>query len=223
MLGRKEPNLINIFNCFRERFAAGIMITIGCIINVAMIHQGDRLAGAFFFAIGLTAIVMYKMVLFTGICGYLTDFRPFKHKTGTNLLVTWLYNMAGCAVFGMLMLKGIDSNYLKVTNELMVLKMNLPIYTLVSKGIFCGMLMHLAVLSARQDFHPVVKLVTVFMCVATFILCKFEHSIANMGYLFMSDVNVIMGIYWCIIPVTIGNIIGGCFMQFILRYNEDIK
>lgn len=223
MLGHKEPTLINIFNAFRERFAAGIMITIGCIINVAMVHQGDRLAGAFFFAIGLSTIVMYKMVLFTGICGYLADFRPCKHVTMSNLCATWLYNMMGCAVFGTLMLKGAESTYVTVTNELMVTKMNVPVYSLIAKGLFCGMLMHLAVLSARQDFHPVVKLVTIFMCVATFIMCKFEHSIANMGYLFMSDVNIVMGIVRCIIPVTIGNIMGGCFMQFILRYNEEVK
>ena len=223
MLGRKEPSTINIFNAFRERFAAGMMITVGCIINVAMIDKGDRVGGAFFFAVGLTTIVMYKMVLFTGICGYLADFRPYRHKTLSNLGATWFYNMCGCAVFGILMLKGIDSSYLKITNELMVTKMQVPIYSLISKGIFCGMLMHLAVLSAKQDFHPVVKLVTIFMCVATFILCMFEHSIANMGYLFMSDVDIVMGIIRCIIPVTIGNVIGGCFMQFILRFNEDIK
>lgn len=221
MLGHKPQSAVNIFNAFRERFAAGVMITIGCIINLAMISYGSRIGGAFFFAVGLLTIVMYKMVLFTGICGYAFDRRPFHKKTIQNLIGTWGFNMAGCACFGILMLKGISSDYLSIANDMMLIKMKEPVHSLITKGVYCGMLMHLAVLTSKRDCHTVAKIVIVFLCVATFILCRFEHSIANMGYLFLSDINVIKGIIHCIIPVTIGNVLGGVFMNFILGYNPD--
>ena len=69
------------------------------------------------------------------------------------------------------------------------------------------------------------KILAIWMPVSTFITCGFEHSIANMylipqGILAGADISI-QQMFHNIIPVTIGNIIGGSFVAFVpyVAYN----
>lgn len=94
-------------------------------------------------------------------------------------------------------------------------KMNLPVFELFLRGILCNWLVCLAVWTAGRTQNDAAKLILIFWCLFAFIGSGFEHSVANMTLLgmglFMPHGDTISwyGFARNLIPVTLGNIIGG--------------
>ena len=82
------------------------------------------------------------------------------------------------------------------------------------RGILCNVLVCLGVLMAAAGTDAAGKVVALFFPVAAFVMAGYEHSVANMYY-FMAgvfagaDLSAFDIIVRNLIPVTIGNIIGG--------------
>lgn len=89
---------------------------------------------------------------------------------------------------------------------------------LLAKGILCNVLVCLAVLCAVKMKSESGKLIMIFWCLFAFITSGFEHSIANMTIfsisLFMPHPETVSvaGLLANLVPVTIGNFIGGAFI-----------
>ncbi len=83
------------------------------------------------------------------------------------------------------------------------------------RGILCNILVCLAVWCAFKLKEETAKLIMIFWCLFAFITSGFEHSIANMTLLSLSlmvphpDTVSLAGLAANLVPVTIGNIIGG--------------
>jgi len=87
---------------------------------------------------------------------------------------------------------------------------------LLIKGILCNMLVCLAVWTSARAKDDAAKIMLIFWCLFAFIGSGFEHSIANMTVIgigrFVSPETVQWSHFWHnMIPVTLGNIIGGAF------------
>ncbi len=87
------------------------------------------------------------------------------------------------------------------------------------RGVLCNFLVCIAVwMSFAADGVPG-KLAAVFFPIALFVLCGYEHSVANMYYLpaalFAAGANGAPGLSWggflvrSLLPVTLGNLVGG--------------
>jgi formate/nitrite transporter len=82
------------------------------------------------------------------------------------------------------------------------------------KGIACNLLVNVAILLAISSKDMVGKFFGIWFPIMAFVASGFEHSVANMYFIpagIMAGANVTWGqfIYWNLIPVTIGNIVGG--------------
>ena len=92
---------------------------------------------------------------------------------------------------------------------------------LLFKGIMCNILVCLAVLICSRKISDTSKLIMIFWCIFAFVSLGFEHSIANMTCFALTKIlNPEFGfglILKNLIPVTIGNIIGGFLVA--LTYN----
>jgi nitrite transporter NirC len=94
-------------------------------------------------------------------------------------------------------------------------KMSLPFGTLLVRGILCNWLVCLAVWCAQRTQSETAKLVMIFWCLFAFIGAGFEHSVANMTLLgialFLPHGAAIgwEGFVNNLVPVTLGNVIGG--------------
>lgn len=53
---------------------------------------------------------------------------------------------------------------------------------------FCGILMYIAVNNLKKREDSIIKYLSIFICVVVFILCGFEHCIANMYYISLAKV-----------------------------------
>ncbi len=204
----------------------------------------QRLVMGCVFPIGLIMVVFLGTELFTGNCmmiAALTDRRIGIGKLLRNWVVVYLGNMAGAALIVLLVngagQLGYSSNGLAVlTIKIAATKAGMAFGPAVCAGILCNTLVCIAVLLAMASQNAIGKMVGIWFPVMTFVMSGFEHSIANMYYIpagifasmnptyagaaqeagvNMANLNV-MGFLNNLVPVTLGNIIGGCLVALIM-------
>ena len=175
----------------------------------------------FAFAAALSLVVMAGAELFTGNNMVLGAAAFDKAITWGQTIKTWVFcyigNLIGSLLgAGIFQLTGIpkgDAGQYFVT--LAVNKMALTPLQMLTRGIFCNMLVCLAVWCGIKMKSESGKLIMIFWCIFIFIVCGFEHSIANMsimavGLFNAGDAAVSIGGYvYNLLFVTIGNMIGG--------------
>lgn len=95
-------------------------------------------------------------------------------------------------------------------------KMALPFFPALCRGILCNMMVCLATWSTAKLSSEPAKMLILIWCVYCFCTAGFEHSIANMALFVMALISSqateavsLAGYFHNLIPVTIGNLIGG--------------
>lgn len=190
---------------FINSIIAGFMIGLGGFINLTI----GSVLGAFLFSLGLLTIIIFQFNLFTGKAGYLS-LNMVKPK---DLVVIWFGNLVGTAAMASLSLLTYQGRELiDGARAIIFMRMSNYWYENIILGIFCGILMWIAVYSYKEN-----ALIT-STCVAAFILSGMNHCIADMYYYFMS-----VRSYWALLGFstilcsTIGNIIGCNIIPIIMK------
>ena len=166
-----------------KSFLAGIMIAIG---GTVFLSIENKVIGASLFSIGLFGVLIYNLNLYTGKIGYLIT--NFNLKYIKELIITLIGNFIGaCSVGFILRYTRIYDNIYEKSLILANTKLNDNILSIFILSIFCGLLMYYAVngFKKQTDFG---KYLVVYLGVAVFILCGFEHCIANMYYFSVADI-----------------------------------
>jgi formate/nitrite transporter len=83
-----------------------------------------------------------------------------------------------------------------------------------AKGIACNILVNLAILLGISADNTTGKILGIWFPIMAFVACGFEHSVANMyivpsGIMLGAGVTWSQFIKWNLLPVTLGNIVGG--------------
>lgn len=202
--------------------AAGIMIGIGAAVFLA---SENKVVGAVLFSVGLLTICMYGLNLYTGKVGYLLEHTP---RYALEVLLIWVGNLIGTLFVGQLLRFARAESAQKALGMVQAkLAQNVP-QTLVL-GALCGLLMYVAVDNFRRNEHPLGKYLGILFCVPTFILCGFEHSIADMAYFAVAlDITALSAeqAYWFvyILLVSLGNLIGALVLPLLMKVKpREIK
>ncbi len=166
-----------------KSFLAGIMIAIG---GTVFLSIENKVIGASLFSIGLFGVLIYNLNLYTGKIGYLIT--NFNLKYIKELIITLIGNFIGACSVGFIL--RYTRIYDKIYEKSLILantKLNDNILSIFILSIFCGLLMYFAVngFKKQTDFG---KYLVVYLGVAVFILCGFEHCIANMYYFSVADI-----------------------------------
>lgn len=168
---------------FIKSLLAGIMIAIGGTVYLSL---SSKIAGATFFSIGLIGVLVYGLNLYTGKIGYLIT--NFNLKYLKELIITLLGNFAGAFLVGyVLRFTRIYSSINEKATILANAKLNDNLLSIFILSIFCGMLMYFAV-NGYKILNDFGKYVVVYLGVVVFILCGFEHCVANIYYFTVADV-----------------------------------
>lgn len=188
---------------FIKSVLAGIMIAIGGTIYLSI---DNKVVGASLFGIGLFTIVVYGFNLYTGKIGYLVD--NFNFKYIKMLVITLIGNFIGTFLVGyILKFTRIYSLIHDKAKSLVDIKLDDSLVSILILAFFCGILMYLAV-NTYKESKDIGKYLGVFLGVIVFILCGFEHCIANMYYFSVADVwNVNVLLY--LLVMILGNSLGG--------------
>ena len=185
---------------------AGMMIAIG---GTVFLSVGD-VAGALFFSMGLLSILIFKLELFTGKAGLLAT-REIKFG---KLFEIWFGNFFGTGVIAAGLIFTPRGLWLaNKAMEIVAIRIENGIFANFIYGIMCGMLMFIAVKTfAMTNGQPLYAMLPV----AIFILCGFNHCVADMFYLHMGCLHI--SDYLVLIPTTIGNIVGCNIIPASLEY-----
>ncbi len=210
---------------------AGAFIAIGgalaTIAGTGFTATQSKLIKGAVFPLGLILVVICGAELFTGNC-LLTapllnkDIKPsgmFK-----NLGIAYIGNFVGAVLIAVLVVySGAYEDISAAVVELTANKCRMNFGYALLKGVLCNMLVCLAVWAAMASKTASGKILAVYLPVFAFVVCGFEHSIANMFYLtsgFMTSAqsaiavgyNFGEGLLNGLLAPTIGNIIGGCLI-----------
>lgn len=189
---------------------AGAAIGIGGMVYLSV---ENKVAGALMFTVGLYTICVHGLNLYTGKIGYL----PEQLSCGRldylmDLFVIWLGNLAGTGLTAAAIAQTRADGMAEAARSVCEPKMKDGLLSLFILAVFCGFLMYAAVDGYRQTKNPAI----LFMGVAAFILCGFEHCIADMFYFSAAGI-------WSgraarrIAVITLGNSAGGVLIPLIKK------
>lgn len=203
---------------FIKAILAGIMIGIGAIIYLSCT---SKVVGSFLFAIGLFVIISFQFNLYTGKIGYMNNLYAWKHNW-LYILLIWLGNFVGTFAIGSLIcFTRLAPILCAAAQTICTIKLTDNFVSLLILSFFCGMLMYTAVEGSKIPNH-FGQILIIFLCVMVFILCGFEHCIANMAYI------TIAGMWsWealgAIGIMTLGNSLGGVFIPIMKRIIRKLE
>ena len=176
-----------------------------------------RLIAGCVFPAGLAMVVLTGTELFTGNCLMsiaLLDRRITLPAMLRNWCVVYVGNFIGAAaVAAMAVWGGVFAGKEEFLIATAMGKI-MPVEQAVFRGILCNILVCLGVLMAAAATDAGGKVVSLFFPVAAFVMAGYEHSVANMYYLTAgvlagADLSAADIFIRNLLPVTIGNIIGG--------------
>lgn len=182
MIKIRKENIKESISILLKGIYAGIMIGIGGTIYLSVSNQ---VVGAILFAIGLLTICVYKMNLYTGMIGYILENKLGYLKT---LIFTLLGNLLGTIITALLILNTRIANISIRARETAIIKISDNYLSIFILSVFCGILMYIAVNNFKKGEDSIIKYLSIFICVVVFILCGFEHCIANMYYFSVADI-----------------------------------
>lgn len=189
--------------CLVKSIIAGVMIGIGGTIYLSV---ENKVVGSILFAIGLFAIVVYGFNLYTGKIGYLVT--NFNFKYIKELIITLMGNFIGTFFVGFILrYTRIYSLISEKAKTLVDIKLDDTIISILILSFFCGILMYFAV-NSYKELKDVGRYIAVFLGVIVFILCGFEHCIANMYYFSVSSSWCLNGFLYLLVMI-LGNSLGG--------------
>ena len=213
MIKIRKENIKESISILLKGIYAGIMIGIGGTIYLSIANQ---VVGAILFAIGLLTICVYKMNLYTGMIGYILENKLGYLKT---LTFTLLGNLLGTIITALLILNTRIAKISIRAREMAIIKISDNYLSIFILSVFCGILMYIAVNNFKNGEDSIIKYLSIFICVVVFILCGFEHCIANMYYIslakawsFKSAISMLFMIF--------GNSVGAIIMSL---FNNKIK
>lgn len=195
---------------------AGICISIG---GTAFLASSDKAVGALFFTVGLFIILTFKFNLFTGKVCYSFDNKPSYLFT---LLLIWLGNLTGAWLSGTLLgltrLDDLQAKCEAVANT----KLSDNLLSIFILAILCNILIYVAVHGFNNFDSPLVRVLALFFGVSVFVLCGFEHCVANMFYFSFAKAwswNTLL----YLLVMTAGNIVGGLFIPLITKLTNFLN
>jgi formate/nitrite transporter len=211
---------------------AGLYIGIGAhLFLVAMAEGMGRLVAGAVFAVGLALVVIAGAELFTGniimLVGAVTRLFSFR-KLLRNWGIVYAGNFLGALMLAWLVWRsGLlgKPGGLNALGELAArtaeTKISLPFVESFIRGVLCNMLVILAIIMATIAKDVISKIVCCVLPIMAFVASGFEHCVANMyliplGFLAKGlSLGEQAAMFQNLVPVTLGNIVGGVFILFI--------
>ena len=192
----------------------GYLIVSGIMADAAV----GKVVGALLFPVGLLLVLIAGADLFTGNTLVTMAWYKKEIKLGDvakNLSIVWLGNLVG-ALFLVVLVYYSNTFTGSIAEGVMHLaekKVHLNMVELLTRSTLCNILVAITVYMSYAAKDVTGKVIISYIPIWLFVITGFEHCVANMfvlpmGYLLGADLTIGQ-IMANIIPVTIGNIIGG--------------
>lgn len=188
---------------------AGMCIGIG---GIAWLICESKYVGALLFCIGLFTICRNSLWLFTGKIGYLVINR--NKLFVKQLALTWLGNLIGAILLAAIASTA-NKHIVDLAGKIVENRLAQNAAQTLALSMLCGMLMYVAVDAFKQDK----TIAGILLGIPTFLLCGFEHSIADM-FFFAAAHALSFAAIAQIICVSIGNAIGSIIVCMVVGKDD---
>ena len=194
--------------------ASGMMVGIG---GTVYLSCENKVVGAVLFAVALLVICILGLYLYTGKIGLFIE-NPSK-KSAAALAVGLAGNAIGAVLTGILAAIA-KPQLIDIAATACAGKLDGGMMRGLIAAIFCGVLMYAAV----KTYAKGKTLVGIIFCIPTFILCGFEHSVADMYYFAVASFGGFdpMSILFVLVAV-VGNTLGGWLLPVLMRLGKETK
>lgn len=140
------------------------------IVSYCNLVSGNSYVGAALFSFGLVIICAYSMSLFTGMAGYITksSVPGFLAATGINCVTAFVFGVLG----------SLNPACREKAVAVCAGKIDKGILWMFVSAVFCGMLIYLGV-----DFYKKRgSFLGIIFAVPIFVVCGFDHTVADLFY-----------------------------------------
>lgn len=233
--GVKKANLSSLQMILLGIFA-GMFIGFGAHTDITVMQTLKNIdvglmkfMGAAVFPVGLMLVVLAGAELFTGN-NIMTMSVMDKKITMPQMLKNWILvyigNFIGSVVLAFLLSKtGLYSSdaIISMATGIAKGKVGLTFGTAFLRAIFCNIIVVLAVWLATAGKDVASKILACWFPIMLFVIAGFEHSIANMYFIPIGKflgADITWSQIWInnLVPVTLGNIVGGGIIVPIVYY-----
>ena len=247
--GVRKANLPGLHMLLLGFFAGMFIALAGAAASVASADitnpSAARIVSALVFPAGLAMVICNGSELFTGNCLMvisLLDHKITFKALMKNYLFVYLGNLIGSLFVSVLFVYGhIPGLYDGLLAQNMVntavTKVSLSFSEVFFRGILCNVMVCVAVWMGMSATHVSGKILAVYPPISAFVLCGFEHCVADMyyvpagifaymnpaytGLIDAAGINVALlnfgdFIFANLIPVTLGNIVGGVAVGLVM-------
>jgi formate/nitrite transporter len=211
---------------------AGVYISFGAHVFLVAMEQGmGRVAAGAVFGIGLVLVVIAGAELFTGNIIMLVGAVSLQFSL-RQLLRNWVIVYVGNFLGAYLLALGVwHAGLLGAVGELNPLgvladsgaaaKLDLSFGQAFLRGLLCNVLVILAIILSTMSKDIISKIACCLLPIMVFVASGFEHCVANM---YLIPLGLMAhgvpladqaGMFRNLIPVTLGNIVGGILILFI--------
>ena len=200
-------------NDFLLASLAGAAISFG---GTVFLSLESKVLGSLFFAIGLFMVCTLKLNLFTGKACYL----PGKDlKYVAFLCLVWAGNLLGAQIVAMLLkVTRVGPALAEKATAMCQIKTDDTLLSLFVLGVFCNIMIYVGVESHMANEHQVGKYLGIIFGVMVFILCSYEHCVADMFYFAMAGWSP--RAFACLLAITLGNVAGGVIFPLCALFRE---
>ncbi len=212
---------------------AGMFIALGSVAAIVIWSApGDpvikKYLGGAVFPVGIVLVVIAGSQLFTGNCAMTLGAFVKKIKI-RDILKNWtavyIGNFIGSVFIVLLIYEAkmwVNTANAETLIAIGMKKVSLDFSVLVYRGILCNIIVVLAVWIATASSTMIGKIAALWFPVSVFVISGYEHSVANMffipGAMIHGATITVMNLIHNLIPVTIGNIIGGGIVVPLMYY-----
>jgi len=204
-------------------FGAYLALTVGgAVPQIAAANPGLQkiILGAFGLPFGLIMTLVTGGELFTGNTALVGAAYKEGKASGSDLMKSWVTsyigNFVGSLLLAYLAFKSQTLGSGPAAVAVATAKCSLPFEVAFIRGILCNWLVCMAVYMASGCSSMIGKMTAVWFPISAFVALGLDHSVANM---FMIPLGIMRGAEITIkdflvknlIPVTLGNIVGGMF------------
>ena len=212
--------LKNFRQTFLRAVLAGMSIAIG---GTAFLMTSDPTVGALLFAVGLFCVCVFGFNLFTGKVCYALD--PPADGNGrfdraylAALPVIWLGNLAGAVGTGLLeSLTRFGPQMAERAATVSAAKIGQSPLSAFVLAVLCNVMIYVAVEGYKKIPDTVGKYLAVLFGVVVFIVCGFEHCVANMYYFTVGGAWSLKAAGYLLL-MTAGNAVGGLLIPTVRRF-----
>lgn len=185
---------------FVKSILAGLAVSLG---GYVFLSCENKYVGSVLFSVGLLTVVYLGLNLYTGRIGYIFS-QNCEERIDT--LFSLPGNVLGCLCAGLL------KPPVGQVESLVASKLTKPLPGVFIDGILCGILIFICVDIFKRKQNPI----AILFCVPAFILCGFEHSVADAFYIANARAFSLESL-WFLLVVAAGNAVGGVLIPLLLN------